>query len=81
MACRQKMLIFGIFKACTSKFAYYKLYQKKLKLNTRKKDALDFLIRPLDFSLEIREDESKLHKSPQKILRAVSKNEGHTSSA
>jgi len=81
VACRHKMLMFEIFKACTSKFAYYKLYQRKLKLITRKKYAFHFLIRPLDFSLEIHEDESNLHKSPQKNLETVSKNEGHTSLA
>ena len=74
IACRQKMLMFGIFKACTSKFAYYKLYQRKLKVITRKKYALHILIRPLGFSLEIRENESNLHESSQKNLEAVSKN-------
>jgi len=74
MACGQKMLMFGIFKACTSKFAYYKFYQRKLKVITRKKNALHFLTRPLDFSLEIREDESNLHESPPKNLETVSKN-------
>ena len=81
MACRHKMLMFGIFKAYTSKFAYYKLYQRKLKVITRKKYALHFLIRPLDFFGGTREDESNLHESPPKNVEAVSKNEGHTSSA
>ena len=71
MACRQKMLMFGIFKACTSKFVYYKLYQRKLKVITWEKYSLHFLIRPLDFSLQIREDESNLYESTQKNLEAM----------
>ena len=81
MACREKMFIFGIFKACISNFAYYNLYQRKPKTITRKKYALHFLIRPLDFSLEIREDSIHLHGSPKKNLETVSKNEGYISSA
>ena len=81
MACRQKMFILGHFKACISNFADYNLYQRKLNVITRKKYALYFLIRPLDFSLEIREESTHLHESPKKNLEAVSKNKGHTSSA
>ena len=81
MACRQKMFIFGHFKACISNFAGCNLYQSKLNVITRKKYALYFLIRPLDFSLETREDEWTLHESPKKNLEAVSKNKGHTSSS
>ena len=73
IACRQKMLMFWIFKACTSTFAYYKLYQRKLKVISRKKYALHILILSLGFSLEIRENESNLQSS-QKNLEAVSKN-------
>ena len=58
MTCREKMLIVGIiFKACISNFADYNLYQRKVNVITRKKYALYFLIRPLDFYLETREDE------------------------
>ena len=81
MACRQKMFIFGHFKACISNFTDYNLYQRKLNVLTRKKYALYFLIRPLDFYLETREDELSLHESPNKNLDAVSKNKGQTSSA
>ena len=81
MACRQKMFIFGHFKACISNFAGCNLYQSKLNVITRKKYALYFLIRPLDFYLEIREDSTYLHVSPNKNLEAVSKNKGYTSSA
>ena len=81
MACRQKMFIFGHFKACISNFAGCNLYQSKLNVITRKKYALYFLIRPLDFSLETREDEWTLHESPKKNLEAISKNKGHTSSS
>jgi len=81
IACGEKMFIFDIFKACISNFVYYNLHQRKLKTITQKKYALHFLIRCLHFSLEIREDESNLHGSPKKNLEAVSKNEGHTSSA
>ena len=81
MLCREKMFIFGIFKLYISNFAYYNLYQRKMKAITRKKYAIHFLIRPLDFSLEIREDPIHLHGSPEKNLEAVSKNELHTSSA
>ena len=75
MACREKMFIFGIFKFHVSNFAYYryKLYQRKLKAITRKKYAIHFLIRPLDFSLEVHEDESDLQGSPKKNLEAVLK--------
>ena len=81
MACRQKILIFGIFKACTSNFAYYNLYQRILKICTRNKYVLHFLIRTQHFSLEIRENESNLHRRLKKNLEAVSKNEAHTASA
>ena len=81
MACRQKMFILGHFKACISNFGDHKLYQRKLNVITLKKYALYFLIRPLDFSLETREDELILHESPKKTQEAVSKNKGHTSSA
>ena len=81
MACRQKMFIFGHFKACISNFADYNLYQRKLNVLTRKKYALYFLIRPLDFYLETLEDELTLHESPKKNVEAASKNKGHTSSA
>ena len=57
MACRQKMFIFGHFKAFISNFIDYNLYQRKFNVLTRKKYALYFLIRPLDFSLEKPEDE------------------------
>jgi len=56
MACRQQMRIFGIFKACISTFVYYNLYKKKLKVITRKKYTLHFMIRPLDFLGGTRED-------------------------
>ena len=81
MACRQKMFIFRHFKACISNFADYNLYKRKLNVIMRKKYALYFLIRPLDFSLEIREDELTFHESPKKNPEDVSKNKGHTSSA
>ena len=76
MACREKTFIFGIFKLYISNFAYYNLYQRKLKAITRKKYVLHFLIRTLDFSLEIREDESNLHESPKKNLEVESKMKG-----
>ena len=57
MTCRQKKFIFGHFKACISNFSDYNLYQRRVNVITRKKYALYFLIRPLDFSLETREDE------------------------
>ena len=72
-------LVFSNFNSI-SNFAYYDLYQRKLKAITRKNYAIHFLIQPLDFSLEIREDESDLHGSPKKNLEAVSKNKSHTSS-
>ena len=81
MACRQKMFILGHFKACISNFADYNLYQRKLNVLTRKKYALYFLIRLLDFYLETREDSTYLHESPNENLEAVSKNKEHTSSA
>ena len=77
----KKMLMFWIFKACTSTFAYYKLYQRKLKVITRKKYTLNFLIRPLNFFERTREDSIHFHGSPKKNPEAVSKYEGHTSSA
>ena len=52
-----------------------------MKAITRRKYAIRFLIRPLDFYLETREDELSLHESTNKNLEAVSKNKGHTSSA
>ena len=73
MACRQKMFILGHFRTCISNFADYKLYQRKVNVITRKKYALYFLIRPLDFSLETREESIHLHESPKKILKAVLK--------
>ena len=73
MLCREKMFIFGIFKLYISNFSYYNLYQRELKAITRKKYVIDFLIQSLDFSLEIREDESNLHGFPKKNLEAVSK--------
>ena len=76
MACRQKMFIFGIIKACISYFTNYNLYQMKLKVITRKKYALYFLIRPLDFFLETREDSIHLHGSPKKNLEADQKMKG-----
>ena len=76
-----KNVHFGIFKLYISNFAYYNLYQRRVKAITRKRYAIHFLIRPLDFSLEIREDESDLHGSPKKNLEAISKNEWHTPSA
>ena len=81
MACRQKMLMFGIFKACTSKFAYSQLYQRKLKLITWKKNALYFLIRPLDFLGELVKIRFIFTDLLKKYPEAVSKNEWHTSSA
>ena len=81
MVCCQKIFIFGHFKACISNFADYNLYQRKVNVITRKKYALYFLIRPLDFSLETREESIHLHESPKKNLEVVSKNKGHTSSA
>ena len=73
--------MFWIFKACTSTFAYYKLYQRKLKVITRKKYTLNFLIRPLNFFGRTREDSIHFHGSPKKNPETVSKYEGHTSSA
>ena len=81
MACRQKMFIFGHFKACISNVAGCNLYQSKLNVITRKKYALYFLIQPLDSYLETREDELSLHESPKKNLEVVSKKKGYTSSA
>ena len=81
MACRQKMIIFDHFKACISNFTDYNLYQRKLNVLTRKKYAFHFLIQPLDFYMEVREDSTHLHESPNKNLEAVSKNKGHTSSS
>ena len=81
MACRQKMFIFGIFRDCISNFANYNLYQRKLKVITGKKYALYFLIQPLDFSLETRQESIYLHESPKENLEDVSKNKRHTSSA
>ena len=37
LACREKMFIFGIFKLYISNFAYYNLYQRKMKAISRKK--------------------------------------------
>ena len=68
MACCQKIFIFGHFKACVSNFAGCNLYQSKLNVITRKKYALYFLIRSLDFSLEFREESTHLHESPKKNI-------------
>ena len=81
MAGREKMFIFGIFKLYISNFAYYNLYQSKLKAITRKKYDIHFLIRTLDFSLEFREDESDLDGSPKKNVESVNKHQWPTSSA
>ena len=52
----KKWPIFGIFKQLyISNFAYYNLYQRKLKGITWKKYAVHFSIRPLHFSLETSE--------------------------
>ena len=75
---RQKMQIFSYFQGFYKQFCF-NLYQRNLKAITQKKYASHFLIRPLDFSLEIRE--SNLLESPPKNLEAVSKKEGHTSAA
>ena len=74
------MFIFGILNLYISNFAYYNLYQRKLKAITRKKYAIHILIRPVDNSLEICEDLIHLHEFPKKNLQAVSKNEWHASS-
>ena len=71
MACREKMFIFGIFKLYISNFAYYNLYQSELKAIMRKKYAIHFLIRPLDFSLEIRED--PIHLGSSRISKEKSR--------
>ena len=63
MTCRQKMFIFGIFKACISNFAKYNLYQRKLEVITRQKYALNFFIQPLDFIVEIRQYSIHLYES------------------
>ena len=73
MACRQKMIIFGHFKACKSNFTDYNLYQRKLNVLTRKKCALYFLIRPLDFYLETREEAIHLHEFPKKSRGRIKK--------
>ena len=44
-----------VFKAFISNFAYYNLYQRKLKGITWKKYAVHFSIRPLHFSLKTSE--------------------------
>ena len=80
MLCRQRILISGVLLGFISNFTYYNIYQRKLKVVTRKKYALRFFIRPLDFSLETREHSNPFHKSLEKNLEVVSKNEGHTSS-
>ena len=76
MAYRQKMFIFGHFKACISNFADYNLYQSKLNVITRKEYAFYFSIRPLDVSLQTREESIHLHESPKKNLEVVSKIKG-----
>ena len=70
------MFIFGIFKLYISNFAYCNLFQNKLKAITQKKYVIDFLIRPIDFSLEIREDPIHLQRFPKKNLDALSKKNG-----
>ena len=52
----QKMYSFCVLKAFISNFTYYKRYQRKLKVITRKKYGLHFSIQPLHFSLETFED-------------------------
>ena len=81
IACRQKNANVLDFQGLCNTFAYYKLYQRKLKVITRKKYTLNFLIRPLNFFERTREDSIHFHGSPKKNPEAVSKYEGHTSSA
>ena len=49
--------------ALTRNFSYYKLTERKLKVIPQKKYALRFFIRPLDFSLETRQDSIHLDES------------------
>ena len=49
IVCRQKMFIFSLSTAFIRNFTYYNLYQRKLKLITRKKYVLPFSLRPLNF--------------------------------
>ena len=79
----EKMIIFGVFDDFTSNFTYYDLYWRKVKVLTRKKHAIRFFIRPLDFSWYkfTREDVLNFHEYLKKNLEAIWKNEWHTSSA
>ena len=71
MLCRQRILISGVLLGFISNFTYYNLYQRKLKVVTRKKYALRFFIRPLDFSLETSEKDLSVHESLEKNLGVV----------
>ena len=71
MLCRQRILISGVLLGFINNFTYYNLYQRKLKVVTRKKYALRFFIRPLDFSLETCENDLSVHDSPEKDLEVV----------
>jgi len=73
MAFPQPILIFGIFKAYISNFANYNLYQRKLKVITRTKNTLHFLIRTLGFFGGTREDSVQFYESLKKNLKVVSK--------
>ena len=46
----EKMINFGVFDNFISNFTYYDLYWRKVEVLTRKKYAIHFFIRPLDFS-------------------------------
>ena len=46
----EKLIIFGDFDDFISNFTYYDLYWRKVEVLTRKKYAIRFFIRPLDFS-------------------------------
>ena len=71
MLCRQRILISGVLLGFMGHFTYYNIYQRKLKVVTRKKYALRFFIRPLDFSLETCENNLSDHESLEKNLRVV----------
>ena len=71
MLCRQRILISGALLGFISNFTDYTLYERKLKVITRKKYALRFFIRPLDFSLETREHSNHFHKSLEKNAEVV----------
>ena len=71
MACRQKMFIFGHFKACISNFTDYNLYERKVEVIARKKYAFNFFIQLLDFSPETSEDELNLHESLEQNVEVV----------